>query len=186
MSGGPREFATLERLLTITVRECAREDLLSLEWFGLFTGHREIFEREFERHSRGEGMMLVADANFFPVGQLWIDFTRKARESVGIIWALRVIPCLHGMGIGTELMRVAEDILRERDLDFAEIGVEKHNHAARRLYERTGYVQVGAELEEYEYTTPEGARIRVPVDQWILRKALGAASETNRSAMDHR
>lgn len=54
----------------------------------------------------------------------------------------------------------------------AEVGVEKDNEAAHRLYVRLGYEPHGDVLEEYAYTTPDGESARHVVDQWILRKRL--------------
>src|SRR5438093_11002918 len=61
----------------ITVRICRREDLPALEWFGLFTEHREIIRETFESQERGEAVMLIADLNGFPIGQVWINLTLK-------------------------------------------------------------------------------------------------------------
>src|SRR5437868_4023084 len=65
---------------TVTIRPCVRDDLAKLEWFGLFTLHREIIHSAFERQERGENRMLVAELNSFPVGQVWIDLTTKQEE----------------------------------------------------------------------------------------------------------
>jgi ribosomal protein S18 acetylase RimI-like enzyme len=159
--------------LAVTVRICVRDDLPNLEWFGLFTAHREVILSAYERQERGENLMLVAEANRFPVGQVWIDLAKKSAESVGVLWAVRVIPCLQNLGIGTRLMGSAEWLLRGWGFAYAELGVEKDNLGARRLYERLGYSVVGTEYEEYCYTTPDGTSMHVPVDEWILRKDLG-------------
>ena len=87
-------------------------------------------------------------------------------------WAVRVFPFLRGLGIGTRLMQSAEELLRERGFGVGEVGVEKDNEAAHRLYVRLGYEPHGDVLEEYAYTTPDGESARHVVDQWILRKRL--------------
>lgn len=161
--------------LELVIRTCREEDLPRLEWFGMFTPHRELIRDAYDRQERGEVAMLVADVNGFPVGQVWVDFVRRAADSMGTIWALRVLPPLQGKGIGTRLLAAAERVIRARGREAAEIGVEKDNPGARRVYERAGYRVVREEYEEYEYTTPDGTRIRVPVDEWILRKSLRGA-----------
>ena len=55
----------------------------------------------FQRQQRGEVLMLVAEANRFPIGQLWIDLVKKQEESIGIIWALRVMPAFQNLGVGS-------------------------------------------------------------------------------------
>ncbi|MDQ3810492.1 MAG: GNAT family N-acetyltransferase [Chloroflexota bacterium] len=156
----------------VVVRACRSDDLPGLEWFDMYRHHREIFRDAFARHVRGDNVMLVADLNDFPVGQAWVDLTKRRAEGVGYIWAVRVLPCLHNLGIGTLLMRGAERVLRARKIGVAEVGVEKDNADARRLYERLGYAFCGELSEEYGYTTPDGVRGRHLVDQWILRKRL--------------
>src|SRR3954454_4848974 len=80
--------AGLERLrsftvpLRVSIRPCERDDLPGLEWFGLYTPHREIIAAAFDRQVRGTNLMLVAEANGFPVGQVWIDLEKQAAERV--------------------------------------------------------------------------------------------------------
>jgi ribosomal protein S18 acetylase RimI-like enzyme len=156
----------------VIVRPCQPSDLELMEWYGLHSDHREIFLDAFARQMRGENIMLVADLKEYPVGQAWIDLVKRSSEHVGYIWAVRVFPLMRGMGIGTRLMECAEELLRERGFSQAEVGVEKSNEAAHRLYTRLGYSPHGELSEEYAYTTPGGVAMRHVVDQWILRKPL--------------
>ena len=158
--------------LTVTIRECARDDLSALEWYGLFSRHREIIRDAYARQQRGENLMLLAVANGFPVGQVWVNLLRKRAESAGVLWAVRVYPFLQNLGIGARLLAAAEQALRDRAFAFAEVGVEKGSRALR-FYERLGYRRVGELREEYSFTTPDGERVSVPVDEWLLRKRLG-------------
>jgi ribosomal protein S18 acetylase RimI-like enzyme len=159
-------------LAAIVVRACEPEDLPLLEWYGLFRDHRELFADAFARHLAGENVMLVADLHGFPVGQAWIDLVKHRDERAGYIWAVRVFPFLRRLGIGTHLMHAAETVLGRHGYRCAEVGVEKDNHDARRLYERLGYMLVGDVREEYGLTTPDGIRANYVVDQWLLRKWL--------------
>lgn len=158
--------------LDVVVRTTHEEDLALLEWFGMFTPHRELIREAFERQERGEVVMLVAEVNGFPAGQAWVDLERSADVSAGYIWAMRVLPMLQRKGVGTRLLEAVEEAIAARGLRQAEIGVEKDNTGALRLYERAGYRVVNELHETYEFLTPEGALVRVPVDQWILRKVL--------------
>jgi ribosomal protein S18 acetylase RimI-like enzyme len=69
-------------------------------------------------------------------------------------------------------MECAEALLRERGFGQAEVGVEKDNAAAHRLYTRLGYTPHAELREVYSYTTPDGVFAQHVVDQWILRKRL--------------
>jgi ribosomal protein S18 acetylase RimI-like enzyme len=163
----------LELCLPARVRPCVAEDLPMLEWYGLFRDHRELFTDAFARHLAGNNVMLVADLRGFPVGQAWIDLVKHNEERVGYVWAVRVFPFLRGLGIGTHLIDSAERILAERGYRGAELGVEKDNPDARRLYERLGYALVGEAREEYAVTSPDGAVATYAIDQWLLRKSFG-------------
>ena len=160
----------------ITIRSCTEADLPNHEWFGMFTEHREIIRQAFDRQAAGETAMLVADANGFPVGQVWIDYARKPEEGCALLWAVRVMPPFQRTGIGARLVGAAERHIRGRAVPWAEVGVERHNAMARRFYERLGYRFVGTLSESYSYTTPEGVPMTVPLDGWIFRKEVGAHS----------
>jgi ribosomal protein S18 acetylase RimI-like enzyme len=167
---GPLQQCTVR--LQVTIRTCRRDDLPALEWFGLFTAHRDLIRSAYEGQERGETLMLVAEAQGYPVGQVWIDLTRKGVDATGVLWAVRVFPFLQSLGIGAQLMTAAEAVLRRRGFTRAELGVERDNERAQRFYERLGYSVVGSQQGEYRYTTPEGVPVRVSTDLWILRKPL--------------
>ncbi len=141
----------LEMRLPVTIRTCTERDLRALEWYGLFRNHREITARAYERHPSGATVMLVADVNGFPVGQVWLDLSVKRQDRVAVLWALRVFPFLRNLGIGTALIRHSESVARARGFRVMEIGVEKTNREARRLYERLGYERVGSQRAPYSY-----------------------------------
>lgn len=155
----------------VTIRTSIEDDLPKLEWFGMFTPHREIIRSTYERQLHGKELMLVAETNGFPVGQVWIDLSKGRDEAIGILWAVRVFPFLQKLGLGARLIEAAEDALRRRGFSVAELGVEKISSAAG-FYERLGYRRSGTRLEEYSYTAPTGEFVRIDVDQVIYRKRL--------------
>ncbi len=159
-------------VLELTVRPCEAHDLHKLEWFGQFTGHRVFIAAQFERHLRGENLMLVAAHRDFPVGQVWIDWTRSASASVASIWALRVMEPLQGLGIGGRLLAAAEDHARAARMHAAEIGVEKQATAVRSMYERLGYASSREEISQETYVAPDGTPHDYVYDLWILTKLL--------------
>lgn len=162
--------------LPVVLREAREDDVEALEWWGIFTPHREIIQDAWRRHVAGENLMLVAEMNGHPVGQAWIDLERHADESMGLLWAVRVIPFLQGLGIGARLLEAAEQALAARGFRWALIGVEKWNEAAHRLYLRQGYEPWGELRESYAYTPPGAdAPVEVPMDEWMLRKDLAGS-----------
>jgi len=168
----PEVFQQFTVPVRVTFRQCVKDDLPALEWYGLFHEHRAIIRSAFKGQLRGQGLMLLAEVNHFPIGQVWLDLTRKAAERCGRLWACRVIPPFQCRGIGARLLSCAEAILRRRGFVLAEVGVEKDNPNARRFYERQGYRQSGAELEIVRTRTPAGRPLRMRLDQWLLSKPL--------------
>lgn len=173
-----RVLDRFSRRIDIVVRHCSESDLEPLEWLGSFTSHRLFMREQFERHRRGENVMLVAAHADFPVGQIWIDLTKRASEGSAVVWALRVIASLQGLGIGLRLMLAGESVAAAAGLEAAEIGVEHDNDDVRSWYERLGYRYERREVTEQSYASPDGGTSSCVFDQLILRKSL-RASETD-------
>jgi ribosomal protein S18 acetylase RimI-like enzyme len=158
--------------MQVSIRPCLREDLPMLEWFGLYARYRQLFTDTFERRERGEIVMLVAVVNEFPVGQVWIDMVKQREQATGILYALRVLPPLQNLGIGTRLIGAVEDLLRKRGYKIVELGLEKNNPNAQRLYERLGYRVIRDNLETWELVTPDGQTMQEQIHEWIMHKML--------------
>ena len=58
---------------------------------------------------------------------------------VGLLDELYVVSSRRGQGLGTALLRGAEDVVRGRGGEVLEINVDGDDAAARRFYERHGY-----------------------------------------------
>jgi ribosomal protein S18 acetylase RimI-like enzyme len=170
--------------IDVSIRPCRRDDLLGLEWWGVYRPHRDKIRRTFRRHCRGDSFMLVADGAGTPVGQVWIDFPARP-GAPGYMWALRVFPCFQGQGLGTRLIAAAESVLVGRGFTQAEINVERNNPGARRLYERLGYRYVGVSRRPHDCTW-HGMASTARVPQWVLRKSLVAAAENGATDREER
>lgn len=176
-SGTP-EDGGLDRgtiVLPVTIRTVSADDLPHLEWYGLHTPHREIIAHAYGMQQSGTGAMLVAEVNGFPVGQVCIDFARKRHQGRATLWALRVFAPFRGQGLGARLVVAAERVAVARGFRHAELGVDRDNARVLPFYERLGYEACGTESGQYSYRTPDGVLVRVPIDQWLLHKMLGAA-----------
>jgi GNAT superfamily N-acetyltransferase len=159
--------------LELKIRQCTRQDLPQLEWFGLYTEHRQLIQEAFRRQQNGEVNMLLAVLDGFPVGQAWLDLSARVADSVGVIWAVRVFPLLRSHGIGTRLMIAAEQLLSERGYRWSELTVDQQEPRARRLYERLGYRSAGCTEGLLSYTTPDKKSVALNLQLWVLRKRLG-------------
>jgi ribosomal protein S18 acetylase RimI-like enzyme len=161
-------FTPFSVRLDILIRACRAEDLPALEWWGLFQPHRELIRNIFERHARGDAaVMLVAEANGMASGQVWMDLVRQQGEGIGVIWALRVFPCLQRSGVGSHLVQAAEAVLRAQGCDMAETSVERSTPGPRSFFGRLGYREV-----EAEPWSPPGSPPPPSDSQWVLRKRL--------------
>ncbi len=163
---------TIDLEAQVAIRRCSEGDLRALEWFGSFTDHRALIRDAFERQQRGEVLMLVAILQGFPIGQIWVDFSRKAEESVGILWAFRTLDPFQGLGVGRTLLRTAEAELEKAGLTYAEIAARFDNLPARQLYERRGYELMGEEAETFTYGRPDGTTVTETSEHWLLRKPV--------------
>jgi GNAT superfamily N-acetyltransferase len=157
------------------VRPCTAEDLEKLEWFGAFTHHRAIIRDAFEMQGRGEAVMLVAEVGGFPVGQAWLDLRPRAGSEAPLVWAVRVMAPLRGLGLGARLMAGLESVARARGHRGLELGVETDNPAARAFYERLGWRVTGERQESYGYVTPDGQAVTHALREWVMVKALKPA-----------
>jgi ribosomal protein S18 acetylase RimI-like enzyme len=153
-------------------RAAVESDVAKLEWFGAFAEHRQIIAEAFAAQTRGQGLILVAAADDFPVAQLWARFPKGKPAR---FWAFRVMQPFQGLGLGSQLFRVGENILAIRRFTSCEVGVEKTNSAARLLYEKMGYRLCYEQVEKYSYVTPNGEARGGRADQWILKKKLKLA-----------
>ena len=160
--------------ITVAFRRCRAGDLPALEWMGLHSADRAIMEASFAAQERGEALMLVAESAGFPVAQAWLDFAERGTPERPHLWAVRVFPPLQGAGLGSALMETAERHAAEKGARALELGVEPHNHRARRFYERLGYEQIEFRPKTVHHG-PDGQVLRTDPDQAILRKELGSA-----------
>lgn len=158
----------------VTIRRACAGDLPALEWHGLYTPMRAVIQSAFRAQERGDGVMLLADANGFPAGQAWIDYARKAHLGLATLWAVRVFPAFQRGGLGTLLMHAAERSALTRGVTAAELAVDRDNAGVLRFYDALGYARVGTERGTFSYRTPDGRAVEVAVDQWLLRKRLAA------------
>lgn len=164
--------------LEIALRPARRDDLPALEWWGWFSAQRGIIRSTFDAQERGDGIFLVADSGGFPIGQAWVDLRLHSGRPAALLWAVRVIPGLRGLGIGRRLIEACEALVRERGIAAIEISAEKDDPSVRRLYERLGYRLVGEYRATQRYTDPAGRAAEMPLDQWVLEKRLAPGRPT--------
>ncbi len=172
--------------LDIKFRVAEESDLPLLEWHGEFTHFRNLFRLTYEGQVRGERLMLLADVNGFPVGQVFLLFNQGTvlfqnvlrrknnapRQQRGYIYAFRVMSHLQGLGIGTRLMYESEAILMDQGCTWATISVAKDNPRAKKLYEHLKYQAYLEDEGRWNYVDHTGKVIQVHEPCWMMEKKL--------------
>ena len=164
--------------IEVRLRLAVAEDLPKLEWMGQYIHFRRLYQHTYEDQLAGRRLMIVADFNGFPIGQVFLhlgnaDFADSPLAR-GYLYALRVMEPFQRQGIGTRLIDAAETMLRQRGYRWAAIAVAKDNPNARRLYERLGYVVFADDPGRWQYADHEGRIQRVVEPAWMLQKRLSA------------
>lgn len=95
-------------------------------------------------------------------------------EAVGTwhIHTLAALPKARGKGLGSELVRLADDLATAEGMDAMSVIVADTNALARRLYERAGFVPVASRRAA-----------QVGAGRWLLmRKSVGRSAVLKRAA----
>ena len=131
----------------MTIRWATREDIpaaaaLEAELFP--DGASAAF---LERLAAGEGGgVLVAEEDGAVWGCAWYQLVLDE----GYVGNVAVAEPYRRLGVGTALVRAMLDRARERRAAFLTLEVRESNRAARRLYERCGFVTAGVRKNYYE------------------------------------
>lgn len=125
--------------------------------------HREWFDRQ----QQTQVTYLVAWHKNQPVGHVVIKWQRppddliasRLKEPCPHIEDLFVLAEMRSQGIGTQILRYAEELVRLRG--YQQVGLSagaEVDDPARRLYQRLGYCEAGwgEHTERYEYIDQEG------------------------------
>lgn len=110
----------------------------------------------------GRDLPLLAEVDGVAAGLAWAKFDANEPQRVNL-FQMWVAPGSRGRGVAAALLAAALDWARSRQGRAMQLGVMEGNEAARRLYERAGFVAVGRP----EPTRPGDARL-----EQMMRLAL--------------
>jgi GNAT superfamily N-acetyltransferase len=123
---------------------------VDLEALVAVLGQRHFFADHLAGQQRGAGVLLVAWLDGRPVGDGFLAWDpapepelRRHLPGAPRLVHLEVVGQRQGRGIGTALIRAAEDTAYQHDHEQLVLAVGVDNPDARRLYERLGYVDWG-------------------------------------------
>ncbi len=171
------EHSALLLEIPVVFRVAERDDLPRLEWFGQYTHFRNLIRRSFREQLNGRRLLLVADFNGFPIGQIFIQFQSMNSHiadghSRGYFYSFRVMEIFQNQGIGSRLLQEAEAILIGRGYRWVTLSVAKDNPAALRLYQRSDYEVIGEDDGRWSYVDHRGTTRDVVEPCWMLQKGL--------------
>jgi len=171
------EESSAECRAQINIRLATAADLKNLEWDGEYTHYRRLFRRAIDEAERGRRVLLLAEIGDQVVGQIFVQLMTRAtfstpRASSGYLYAFRVKPPYRNRGVGSHLLHAAEDNLESQGFRRAVISVAKRNLAAKRLYERAGYVVFTVDPGEWSYLDHEGQLRQVLEPAFVMEKWL--------------
>src|SRR5258708_13128789 len=122
VSGGRiRAMTAVERRaislqIDVKFRFAEPEDLPKLEWYGQYTHFRRVFQRAYEDQLAGRRLMLLADVNGWPIGQIFVqleslDDALMSLGRRGYLYCLPFMDLLQRCGIGTALIPQSQPTL---------------------------------------------------------------------------
>lgn len=162
----------------VNIRLATQADLPLLEWEGAFIHFRRVYARTWQRAARGDALLWVADDSQRLVAQLFVllrsEYDPEAADGHkrAFIHSFRVRPELHGLGLGSRLLRTAEADLVARGYQWAYLHVASDNDRALRLYESHGYSRQGQVTGEWSYEDHLGQQQHVREPGWRMAKLL--------------
>lgn len=164
--------------LPFVIRLARPDDLPKLEWYGQYTHFRTVFRRTYRDQLAGRRLMIIADCNGFPVGQIFMQTHREPKngdiphDRRTYFYSLRVMDMFQGEGVGSRLLEAAEQIAATYGYQWATIAAAKDNPRARELYERRGYRAYMEDLGNWSYVDHEGRTRHVHEPCWVLEKQI--------------
>lgn len=167
---GPGEPSEPSVVVPLRVRDLLLRDLPACTWAGSAVHLRHV-ERELARAAAGEvDYLAVCTPVDLPVAIGGIDY--QVSEGAGPLWQFAVLPALRSRGLGTLLVRAAEQRIRNRGLRGAELAVEGDNPRARALYERLGYAAYDHEPAAWDEEGSDGSVRRHEAMCVLMRREL--------------
>ncbi len=170
------ENPTFSVSISVHFRAAVHQDLPKMEWYGQYAHYRNLIRRAYREQQIGKRLILVADSNNFPIGNIFILFLNPENtpktEKRAYLYSLRVMEMFRGCGIGTQLIQEAENLMANRHYRWSTIAVAKTNHGAQRLYERLGYEIFGEDPGNWSYFDHEGRARQVQEPCWLLQKEI--------------
>jgi len=165
-------------LSKVIIRLVEEKDLPALEWDGEYRHFRNVFAQAWQRSQKGLSVLWVAELlGVGLIGQAFIQLICDRREladgkSRAYLYSFRVRPAYRGQGLGSRILQMVENDLRQRGFRYVTLNVGKENQRAQEMYKRHGYHIVAHEPGNWSYVNDEGIIIDVHEPAWRMEKKL--------------
>jgi ribosomal protein S18 acetylase RimI-like enzyme len=176
--GMPNEKDDLAWVKDVRIRTLRGEELPELEWGGEYTRFRRVYRNAFERSQEGLSVLWVAEhSRDGIIGQLFIQLDSEESDLAdgrvrAYLFAFRIRPPYRCKGLGTIMLRHAEDDLVVRGFREITLTVTRDNLDAIKLYQRNGYRISGPDAGRWSYPDAEGNWQTVEQPSWRMIKQL--------------
>jgi ribosomal protein S18 acetylase RimI-like enzyme len=117
----------------VHIRHATQLDLPALEWEGEFTHFRHVFSEAYRLMELGEVIMWIAELQEFGlIGQLFIQLygpklLQSSNNKHAYIYGFRVRSQFQGQGIGSRLLKTAEQDLERNGFQRIALNVARDN-----------------------------------------------------------
>jgi len=92
------------------------------------------------RNSKNNYLFSIFNDSNLYIGNIWFAVTERGSERHAFIYDFRILDEFHRKGYGTQAMIAVEHAARKLGVSAISLHVFGHNHAARNLYEKVGYL----------------------------------------------
>jgi len=162
----------------VCIRQANKDDLPDLEWKGEYTHFRRLYADTYTMVEQAKAIIWIAetDGNGL-VGQCFVSLKGNRPELAdgevrAYVYGFRIQPQFRNQGIGTRMMHVIEDNLRQRGFRQITLNVGQDNLDARRFYDRLGYIIIASDPGRWSYIDDQGKRRDVVEPAWRMVKDL--------------
>lgn len=169
---------TASWLEQVVIRFARKDDLPTMEWDGEYAHFRRVYADAYEHMRRGHTVLWLAELPQHKlIGQAFIQLVCDRPELAdgktrAYLYSFRVRKTFRNQGVGTRIMEVIEDDLRQRGFQSLTLNVARNNSRAQQLYLRRGFIVVAPEPGIWSYIDEKGERRSVEEPAWRMEKQL--------------
>jgi GNAT superfamily N-acetyltransferase len=167
-----RELVETCGINALTIDDLQIADLPLITWSGNPAHIRSVAEKLLAVETGQADYLAVRAPDGSPIAKCVIEYSPS--ESSAEIAQLAVRDDLQGIGVGTLLIRSAEQRIQVRGVRWAILGVEAGDERPRCLYERLGYQLFGREDASWEVEGEDGRVWMHETEVLMLRREVGA------------